>query len=397
MLGQPTPTMSGEDDLMPRVLHTADWQIGRQYGQFDSEDAAALAEARFAAVERLAQLASDAQVDAVLVAGDSFDAQTLSDRVLHRTFQALTAFPGPWLMLPGNHDAALAESVWTRARRIGALPANVWLLDTPEVTLLPDIGIAVLPAPLTQRQTPVDLTAWFDTAITPSELIRVGLAHGSVAGQLADDIDSPNPIAADRAATARLDYLALGDWHGLKRLDARTWYSGTPEQERFKDNGAGQALLVTIDAPGAEPRVEPRGIGQHGWYRWQRSLTVATDADALLADLAALPPMSVLRLELSGQVDLATRQRLDLALAEASGRLRSLQINSASLTLAATEADLAALHVDGYVGSVIDELQRRQALPDTAGTGVTAREALGILAALLRDRQHDNIDPRGAA
>lgn len=379
---------------MPRVLHTADWQIGRQYGQFDSEDAVALTEARFAAVERLAQLASDAQVDAVLVAGDSFDAQTLSDRVLHRTFQALAAFPGPWLMLPGNHDAALAESVWTHARRIGALPANVWLLDTPEVTLLPDIGIAVLPAPLTQRQTPVDLTAWFDTAITPSELIRVGLAHGSVAGQLADDIDSPNPIAADRAATARLDYLALGDWHGLKRLDARTWYSGTPEQERFKDNGAGQALLVTIDAPGAEPRVEPRDIGQHGWYRWQRSLTVATDADALLADLAALPPMSVLRLDLSGQVDLATRQRLDLALAEASGRLRSLQINSASLTLAATEADLAALHVDGYVGQVIDELQRRQAVPDTAET---AREALGILAALLRDRQRDEANPRGAA
>jgi len=379
---------------MPTFLHTADWQIGRQYGRFQPDDAAALADARFTAVKRLAQLASDENVDAVLVAGDSFDAQTLGDRALHRTFQALAAFPGPWLMLPGNHDAALAESLWTRARRIGAMPDNVFLLESPEVVQFDEFGTAVLPAPLTQRQTHADLTAWFDTAETKSGLIRIGLAHGSVVGQLADEIDSPNPIAPDRAATARLDYLALGDWHGLKRIDARTWYSGTPEQERFKDNGAGQALLVTIDAPGAEPRVEPRSIGQHRWYRWQRQLAVASDVDALQAELGALPPMAVVRLELTGQLDLSARQRLDLALAEASGRLRSLQSDDAGLTLSATEADIAALHVDGYVGPVIDELQRRQTLPENADV---AREALGILAALLRDRQARGDQGQGVA
>ena len=39
---------------MPRFLHTADWQIGRQYGQFPPDDAIPLAEARFKAVERIA-------------------------------------------------------------------------------------------------------------------------------------------------------------------------------------------------------------------------------------------------------------------------------------------------------------------------------------------------------
>ena len=42
---------------MIKLLHTADWQIGKQYGQFDTDDAALLAEARFSVVERLAQLA----------------------------------------------------------------------------------------------------------------------------------------------------------------------------------------------------------------------------------------------------------------------------------------------------------------------------------------------------
>ncbi|MGO2132944.1 MAG: metallophosphoesterase family protein [Halomonas sp.] len=370
---------------MLRFLHTADWQIGRQYSRFAAEDAAMLADARYVAVERLARLAAEEQVGAVLVAGDIFDAQTLSDRTLHRTFQAMSAYTGPWVMLPGNHDAALAESIWSRAERIGAMPDNVHLLITPEVCVLDDTGMAILPAPLTQRQTHDDLTAWFDSVDTKEGLVRIGLAHGSVEGQLPESADSPNPIAADRASRASLDYLALGDWHGLKQIDARTWYSGTPEQERFKDNGAGQALLVEIDHPGAEPRVIPRAIGQHSWYQWRRSLAVASDLDALLDELGALPAMSVVDLTLSGELDLAGQQRLEQALGAAAGRHRSLQVHLAELALVPTAEDIATLRADGYVGHVISELQQRQEGDDAQAD--TARQALGILAGLLRDQR----------
>lgn len=105
---------------MPSFIHTADWQIGRQYGRFAPDDAAALAEARFTTVERISRLATEQAVDAVLVAGDVFDAQTVSDRSIRRLFNSLAGFAGPWVMLPGNHDAALAESVWSRAQRLGA-------------------------------------------------------------------------------------------------------------------------------------------------------------------------------------------------------------------------------------------------------------------------------------
>lgn len=368
---------------MPRFLHTADWQIGRQYARFEQDDGLALAEARFTAVETLAALAADEQVDAVLVAGDIFDAQTLSERTLHRTFQALSAYSGPWLMLPGNHDAALAESVWARAARIGAIPANVHLLASPEPFILADISTAILPAPLTQRQTYQDLTAWFDRAETPEQVLRLGLAHGSVTGQLAESIDSPNPIAAERATSARLDYLALGDWHGCKQIDARTWYSGTPEADRFRNNAAGQALLVSLEAPGVAPKVTPVEVGKHGWYQWQRALSVASDVDELIAELKALAPRSVLDLTLQGQLDLASFQRLERALGLAAGRQRSLQVHQAELTLTPTAEDIAALQADGYVGSVIDDLQRRQ---QSAADSEVANEALAILAGLLLDQ-----------
>lgn len=371
---------------MPRFLHTADWQIGRQFQTFDPEHAPLLAEARLQAVERLARLATEHQVTAVLVAGDVFDAQTVSDRTVRRLFNALAGYQGPWIMIPGNHDAALAESVWTRARRLDAVPPNVHLLLTPEPASFAELGFVVLPAPLTQRHTHGDLTAWFDGAGTPPGLLRIGLAHGSVQGVLAEDIDSPNPIAADRAATARLDYLALGDWHGLRVLDARTAYSGTPEPDRFKDNGAGQALLVDLPAPGTVPVLTPLPVGQLRWQRLEAVIHVPSDVEALVDRLEALGPADVVSLEASGPVDLATHQALVQAIARAEARVRHLQADLAGLRLAPTDEDIAGLQADGYLGDVIAELRAAAEAGPDSPEGRTSMDALALLTAELAQR-----------
>jgi DNA repair exonuclease SbcCD nuclease subunit len=366
---------------MPRFLHTADWQIGRQFSSFDPEHAPLLADARLAAVERLAALATQHSVDAVLVAGDVFDAQTVSDRTVRRLFNALAGYAGPWLLIPGNHDAALAESVWTRAQRLNAVPANAHLLLTPEPRLFAEAGFAVLPAPLTQRHTHGDLTAWFDGCDTPAGLLRLGLAHGSVQGLLAEGIDATNPIAPDRTERARLDYLALGDWHGCKRIDARTWYAGTPEPDRFKDNGAGQALLVEIVAPGAEPQVTPIAVGQYRWHTLDTVLQVASDVDALVERLGALGASDLASLRLAGTIDLASHARLQAAIHRAEAATRDLQCDSADLHLTPTDDDIAALQADGYLGELIAELRSEQAA-DTPEAR-TARDALALLTAAL--------------
>ena len=368
---------------MPRFLHTADWQIGRQYDRFGPEDGPALAQARLTTVERIATLAAELAVDAVLVAGDVFDAQTISDRTLRRLFLATQGYAGPWIMLPGNHDAALAESIWSRAQRLNAVPDNVHLALTPEVMPFADQGFAILPAPLTQRQTFDDLSAWFDHAQTPSGLLRIGLAHGSVQGILAEDIDSPNPIDPQRAERARLDYLALGDWHGCRQIDSRTWYSGTPEQDRFKSNGAGQVLDVRIDAPGAVPQVTPIDIGEFTWLQWQRRLQVASDLDALIDELEQVERSSVISLSLEGELDLAAEQRLQAALGRAEARHRVLEYDLDGVRLLPTEADIQALQADGYLDEVLGQLRDRQQAEDPE----VAREALTILAGLLRERQ----------
>jgi len=363
-----------------RLLHTADWQIGRIYSQFEPDDAAALFEARFQTVERLAALASEHSVDAVLVAGDVFDAQTVSDKTIRRLFNAMQGYTRPWVLLPGNHDAALAESVWTRAHRLGVMPPNVIACLEPGVRIVGD-RLALLPAPLVQRHTYGDLTQWFAAASTPEGLPRIGLAHGCVQGVLPDDVDSANPIAADRAATAGLDYLALGDWHGSKRIDDRTWYAGTPETDRFKANDSGQALLVRIAGPGATPEVQALQTSRYRWRQLEARLAVPSDVDEALQALTDAVPDDVLQLRVSGTCDLQSQRRLQQGVETARARVRALVHESHELRLEPTQEDIEALHVDGYVGEVLQQLRAEQA----GQQAERARDALLILARCLDD------------
>ena len=368
-----------------KFLHTADWQIGRVYGferDVDGHDpAAAMAARRFEVIAAIAELATADGVDAVLVAGDVFDKQALSDHSLRRVVNAMSGFSGRWVLLPGNHDAALAVSVWSRLIGLGVLPPNVTVALTPEAFEYPDLGLAVIAAPLTQRQTHDDTTEFFDTVQTSPGLIRVGLAHGSVTGVLHEGIDSSNPIAADRAATARLDYLALGDWHGTKQIDARTWYSGTPEQDRFKDNDSGNVLLVEIDAPGATPRVTPKRVGRFRWQARAIEINGFADVERLRDDFHDLGGDDVMRLSVAGMCDFTSGELLRTLIEEARARAHVLDADTSGLRLEPTAADLAALRLDGVLAELVDELRELQAQPEQADL---SSEALKLLFDLAR-------------
>lgn len=385
---------------MIRFLHTADWQIGTQFGQFEPDEAAHLAEARFDTVRRIAREARARHVDAVLVAGDVFDQQTASDTVIRRLFAALQDFSGAWIMLPGNHDAALVESVWTRAQRLNCIPPNVRVVLEAGVVLLNACRCALLCAPLTQRITYDDTTAFFDATDTPPGYHRVGLAHGSVSGILQEGIDSSNPIAPTRAVSARLDYLALGDWHGRFEVNERTWYAGTHEQDRFRANEPGFVLDVTLSEPGAAPVVEPLHVGKYRWHRWEETIAVPSDVDALKARLAALSATDVLRLKVGGTTALADAEALHVAVEETRATVRALRVDLTGMQVLPTEDDLANLGAQsGYLANVVARLREMQTSPQADSTnGMQARhaaEALLLLARFQRE-QRGQSEPREA-
>ena len=368
---------------MPRFIHTADWQIGKQFGQFEKSEAAFLTDQRINTVAAIGELASRQQADAVLVAGDVFDMQAVSSRTLHRLATAMESFAGPWVLLPGNHDAALSESVWQQWQQTVALPANIYLALKPGVVELTHAGLAVLCAPLTQRHSQRDLTEPFAQWETGSGLVRVGLAHGSVQGILPDEMETQNPISPARADQARLDYLALGDWHGTLVVNERTAYSGTAETDIFRNNDSGNVLEVEIPKPGDTPQVTVHPMSHYRWQEVRFHLTVNEDLDRLRAQLEASDRRAVVKLRLEGAIDLEAHQRLRHWLDALAAQIHTLQVDDSELALLPSDADIAGLHADGYLAEVIAELGAEQAQDETS------REALKILLQKLAMHQKE--------
>ena len=340
-----------------RILHTADWQLGKPFQSLPVEVAALVREARVAAVRTIAALAVRHEVAAVLVAGDVFDSNLAPERTVLQALAAMRGFGGPWLLLPGNHDTRLAEGVWDRLERLGR-PENVLVADTAHPIPVADGRMVILPAPLTERHATDDLTAWMDDAATPSGALRIGLAHGSVAGRLPVEAEASNPIDPERAVRAGLDYLALGDWHGTLEIAPRSWYAGTPEPDRFRANDAGNVLLVELSEPGALPTITRLPTGRHGWRQLELDLTGISDAgpalEGLLADAAGLEH-ALVQLTLTGVIDLAGRAALEAALERLAGELCHLEVRD-RLLAEPSERDLLTLAGSPVVGSVAREL-----------------------------------------
>lgn len=361
-----------------RFIHTADWQIGKPFGNIPGDAGAELRMQRIRTVRAIAELAEKHDAHAVVVAGDVFDSNEVSDRTIRQTFEALAPFKGPWVFLPGNHDPALAHSVWTRIRAMDLAP-NVIIADQPEpIALAP--CVVILPAPLRRRREASDQTEWFDSANVPPDVIRVGLAHGSVANRLPAAAESTNEIREDRAARAGLDYLALGDWHGMLNVAPATWYSGAPETDRFRDNVSGQVLLVEIPEHAGGVKVEPISVGQFHWRKIELDFPAVTAASVVdsLASIGGDLSRHVISLSLRGAIALSERFLLDRELKDWEARFHHLEVDISGLVDEPTDDDLDAIDTAGFVRLAVDRLRANLATPSDP-RAAEARVALRML------------------
>jgi DNA repair exonuclease SbcCD nuclease subunit len=171
--------------------------------------------------------------DLVLLAGDTFESNQLSPAVLDRAARVLAEAGIPVVMLPGNHDPALPDSVFVRDG-LARVP-NVHILGVTH-----DEAVA-FPAH--------DLEIWghahrdyFDMAPLRGPRPRstrwqVAIAHGHYEPpQTRANPLRPSWIFGDEEIAATgADYLALGHWDRPMRVGngvVPAFYSGSPELAR---------------------------------------------------------------------------------------------------------------------------------------------------------------------
>jgi DNA repair exonuclease SbcCD nuclease subunit len=325
---------------MFRFIHSSDLHIGKRFGTMPDDLRGRLREARHGAIARLAGQARDHGATTILLAGDTFDTETPTPAMRRQALAEMAQHkPLRWVVLPGNHDSLQATELW-QAARSGA-PENVVLaLEPAPIMLAPDV--ALLAAPCTTRRPGRDLTEWMDGAPTPEGAIRLGLAHGAIQ-EFSEDAAASEIIAPDRAARAGLAYLALGDWHGQIAVNARTYYSGTPEPDRFKHDKPGQALLVSVAGAGALPEITTIETGSFAWKTLALHLLSGEDSVAALAALLPAGPLrrqSLLTIAASGRVRLAGRTALAAAIDHAAPDFAYLALDESELAMDCESEDL---------------------------------------------------------
>jgi len=346
-----------------KLIHTSDWQIGKVFRFVDDGTMGLLQEARLAAITRLGELALQHEACHVLVAGDVYDMEALSPRSLNQPLERMRKFEKvTWHLLPGNHDPHRPHGLWDQLIRRG-VPDNVIVHAASEPRIFESDGFAVLPAPLQYRRVLQDPTAYMDEAETPDGIIRIGLAHGTVTGFGSDDKDVPNYINPDRPNAAGLAYLALGDWHGQKKINDKVWYSGTHEIDAFDVDGGGHALLVEIESADAAPIVTPIETGHYQWLTFREQMNGREDIDALATTLrgsGADLNRILVRLLVEGAVSLQDRQYFEEQIAEqVSAAFCYLRVDDTQLFPSPSEEDLDQIDRGGFVRTAADVLKQK--------------------------------------
>ena len=331
-----------------RFIHSSDLHLGRRFGNLPEEVRGRLVEARHLAIDALAAAAREHGADDIFIAGDLFDSETPSERVWRQALTAMGAAQGlRWWIIPGNHDSLAAETLWKRF--CNEAPESVRFVDKPAPLEVAPY-VTLVPSPVTSRFPGRDLTEWMRDCVSPEGHLRIGLAHGGVVTFGSED-DGRETIPIDRARSAGLDYLALGDWHGFIKLTDRAFYSGSPERDRFKHKGRGICVAVTIPGPRAVPQVDEVKTGRFDWSDTPLHLTPEQDAAEAFA--AALPTDAagrrdmLVQMRATGWVRLPQRMALEAAIEHALPEFAHFEFTDRELMTEYAAEDLDEIAAGG--------------------------------------------------
>ncbi len=302
-----------------RLLHTSDWHLGRSF------HGASLLDEQAEALDRIVELAREAAVDLVVIAGDLYDraippaeAVSLFTDTLARLRSAGIAV----VAIAGNHDSHVRVSVYdpllsalgvtirgavTRAAEpvlvqpaaggaavaVYPLPYLEPVVDGPRLLARLEEGepadpgqsgpgIAGTEAAGPGQGEPAAAGRFSHEATTRLALqgIRrdlerrpgtrsVLVAHTFVAGGQGSDSERELSVGqVDRVSVetfAGFDYVALGHLHGSQQLDGpRLAYSGTPLPYSFSEERHRKSVRIVELAADGTPAVEvvPLGVGR---------------------------------------------------------------------------------------------------------------------------------------
>ncbi|MBM7659819.1 exonuclease SbcD [Bacillus mesophilus] len=266
-----------------RILHTADWHLGKTLeGRSRLEE-----QAQF--MDELVEIVEREQVDVVLMAGDVFDTvnpPALAEQLFYEGISRLSNNGKRSIsIIAGNHDSpdrllAAAPLAKKQGISIVGFPTvqvqSIYVPTTDET-----LKLAALPYPSESRLSEVlseindelALRNKYDERIQrmfqfmseqfSPQTVNVAMSHLYVQGGSSSDSERPIEVGgaytvAGTSLPKQAQYVALGHLHRpqmIKRAETIARYSGSPLAYSFSEAGYTKSVSIIDVVPGGEAQV----------------------------------------------------------------------------------------------------------------------------------------------
>ncbi|MCL2607482.1 MAG: DNA repair exonuclease [Methanomassiliicoccaceae archaeon] len=282
-----------------KFIHCSDLHLGapfKKVSSFDRELGKRMAEAPFAALDRIVDKAITENADFIIFSGDIFDSENITPGSRHRFAEAVKRAGIRCYIAYGNHDHRRS---WENSI---PLPGNAVVFpDTPVNIPYPDgenkltnvIGVSH-----GAKEEGRDLT----DGITGTGPFSIAAVHC--------DLDAVSegkryaPCRLNDLLTKNIDYWALGHIH--KRSIVHEYphvvYPGNTQGRNTKETGRKGAYLVTVSG-GKVANIEFFATHEIMWSEAELDIT-GKDINSLIGHLPDIGPGELVKLKITGRGDL---------------------------------------------------------------------------------------------
>lgn len=227
---------------MLRILHTGDIHLDSPFARLDARRAQTRRAELREAFSAMMAYAAKCGVQLILMAGDIFDREYITNETTELLLREFRAAQCPIVIAPGNHDPASADSIWMR----DIFPANVHIFREEKLTKFSFEHLN---------------TDVYGCAFTSAERLESPLAAQYAEDRrrinllcLHGDISSPisryAPISRSDLSAFGADYAALGHIHNAPAIEQRdrtvSAYCGCLEGRAPDEIGPKGAILAEI-------------------------------------------------------------------------------------------------------------------------------------------------------
>jgi len=250
-----------------KFLHFADLHLGRSFLggrlKLSVEKARKRVRDQQDALIKAVDLAQKEKVDLILIAGDLWEEEGLTNTIVAFVFEVLEGTGIPVIISPGNHDYFSVSSHYsseiTRITAGRSWPDNVTIFNSYdfthlELSELPSVVITGIAYHSNQSVK----TRKLQTVLQPPEAdIQLCILHGSRDGFLPGGKLVTMPFSDDELLAQPFSYTALGHYHSHSIIKNKSGiikaaYPGSPVALTASETGTHGCLIGTVSADGVQ-------------------------------------------------------------------------------------------------------------------------------------------------